>query len=161
MQTCRFMRGYLYCLTAGLGLWMAVGAEAAAIAGETVDVVWTPASLASTTNLPLGQTITVTGTVARIERDGISSTTFFLVLKDEIYCRMIWPDLALARRNLRLSTEVGGRVVAYWNKRIMFVPGEKVAMRGICKKELSRVTLDQAQQTEQFNAASPGLLWGR
>ncbi len=161
MQTCPFTRGKLCRLAAGLGLLMTFCAGPSAIAGGTAEVVWTPASLASATNLPLGQTVTVTGTVSRIERDGISSTTFLLVLKDEIYCRMIWPDVALARRNLRLSTEVGGRVVAYWNKHIMFMPGDKVAMRGVCKKEMSRVTLDQAFQTEQFNSTSPVTLWGR
>src|ERR1035437_2636785 len=121
MQGCCFTRWNTGCLAAVLGSWIAMGTGSATIAAEAAGPAWTPASLASATNLPVGQMLTVTGTVARIEKDGMSSTSFFVVLKEEIYCRMFWPDVALAHRNLRLTTEVGGRVVAHWNKRVMFI----------------------------------------
>lgn len=158
MQTGRFSG----LLAMGLAGWMLLGAPDALSAGEApAQPAWTPDLLASTTNLPLGQTLTVTGRVARIEKDGLSPSAFFVVLEGEVFCRMFWSNPDLARRNLRLSTEVGGRVVPRWNKRVMFAPGDRVVMRGLCRREMHRVVLDQAVQTEQFKAATTGLPWGR
>ena len=161
MQGCCFTRWNTGCLAAVLGSWIAMGTGSATIAAEAAGPAWTPGSLASATNLPVGEMLTVTGTVARIEKDGLSSSSFFVVLEGELGCRMLWTDVDLTRRNLRLTTEVGGRVVARWNKRVMFMPGDKVVMRGICKKERSRVLLDQASQTEQLKPSTPGMPWGR
>lgn len=96
----------------------------------------------------LGQTVECVGVVDRVERDGLSATTFFVVLEGDLYCRLLIEPLRAGKRKVNFKKLTTGVVGVYVDETRVFVPGEELVIRGRVVQEMRRTVLDRTTVKE-------------
>lgn len=93
------------------------------------------------------QTLSVHGIVDRLEKDGLSSTTFILVLQDGLRCRVSRSAFKAPgdqKRKVLFKTIGANDLHVEINQKELLGQGTDVIVRGTLKKEFSKWVLDKS-----------------
>jgi len=105
-----------------------------------------------------GQEVLVIGTIRKLERDRMSRTTLMLELEGGLFARIPFQPFYRTGQKIEIQERQMGDPGLYINQRRVLQTAERIALRGVVKKEMNRWILDQTAILKASHSLVAGTL---